>query len=129
MDENTVQVIISLIIAIIEIAGMWKIFQKAGVPGWHAIIPILNVYDLCKIALYKTDADKKNVIIFTILCVFIPVVIIYPYIKLAERFGKSAGFGVLTFFFSFVCIPILGFGKAEYDKVEVTEVKSEDNNQ
>lgn len=30
-----------LIIAIITIAGMWKMFVKAGRPGWAAIVPLL----------------------------------------------------------------------------------------
>ena len=43
--------IISLILCIIAIAGAWKVFVKAGIPGWHSLIPILSTYDLCKIAL------------------------------------------------------------------------------
>ena len=38
--------IIALILCVIAIVGMWKTFVKAGVPGWHSLIPILNVYDM-----------------------------------------------------------------------------------
>ena len=39
---------IALIVLII--ASFWKIFTKAGQPGWAAIIPIYNLYIMCKIA-------------------------------------------------------------------------------
>ena len=35
-------------------------------------------------------------------------------IRIAKSFGKSTGWGVLLFFFSFIVSLILGFGKAEY---------------
>ena len=100
--------IISLVLIVLVIAGMWKIFSKAGVPGWHSLIPFLNIYDLCKISL------SDSVGLFTILSILIPFVMIYPCIKLAKAFGKGTGFGICLFLFSFVCYPILGFGDAEY---------------
>ena len=42
--------VVVLAIAVLVIAGLWKIFTKAGEPGWHAIVPILNVITLLKIA-------------------------------------------------------------------------------
>ena len=90
--------IIALILCVIAIVGMWKTFVKAGVPGWHSLIPILNVYDICKIAL-KVINNVDD---------------IYPTIQLAKAFGKGTGFGICLFLFSFVCYPILGFGDAEY---------------
>ena len=35
-------------------------------------------------------------------------------IRIAKSFGKSTGWGVLLFFFSFIVSLILGFGKSEY---------------
>ena len=32
-----------LAVVIVTIAGMWKTFEKAGKPGWAAIIPIYNI--------------------------------------------------------------------------------------
>ena len=64
--------IISLVLIVLVIAGMWKIFSKAGVPGWHSLIPFLNVYDLCKISL------SESVGLFTVLSILIPFVLIYP---------------------------------------------------
>ena len=41
--------IVGLLVAVIMIAAMWKIFTKAGQPGWASLIPIYNIYILCKI--------------------------------------------------------------------------------
>ena len=100
--------IIALILCVIAIVGMWKTFVKAGVPGWHSLIPILNTYDICKIAL------RDSVGLFTVLSILIPPVFIYPCIKLAKAFGKGTGTGICLFLFSFIVFPILGFGDAEY---------------
>ena len=49
---SPIVIIISLAIAILMIAAMWKVFSKAGQPGWAVIIPIYNIYIMCKAALY-----------------------------------------------------------------------------
>ena len=107
-EGSPITSIISLVLVIIAIVGMWKVFSKAGVPGWHSIIPILNIYDICKIAL------QDSVGLFTILSILLPIVLVYPCLKLAKAFGKGTGFGILLFLFSFIGYPILGFGDAEY---------------
>ena len=96
-NKSPIANIISLVLLVIAVVGAWKVFVKAGIPGWHSLIPFLNTYDL-----------------FTVLSILIVPVHIYPCIKLAKAFGKGTGFGILTFFFSFIGMPILGFGDAEY---------------
>ena len=100
--------IIILAVYLIAAIGIWKVFTKAGVPGWHSLIPILNVYDICKIAL------RDSVVLFTILSIILPIVFIYPCIKLAKAFGKGTGFGIGLFLLNVIFFPILGFGDAEY---------------
>lgn len=100
--------IIALILCVIAIVGMWKTFVKAGVPGWHSLIPILNVYDICKISL------KENVGLFTVLSVIFPIVLIYPSIQLAKAFGKGTGFGICLILFGPIARMVLGFGSATY---------------
>ena len=39
-----------LALIVLVLAGWWKMFEKAGQPGWAAIIPIYNLYILLKIA-------------------------------------------------------------------------------
>ncbi|MEY2439250.1 MAG: hypothetical protein QOI34_635 [Verrucomicrobiota bacterium] len=101
--------IIGLIVAIIMIAAMWKVFTKAGQPGWGAIIPIVNFYFLCKVAgrpgwwVILMFIPFVNFIIWIILC-----------LDIAKRFGKGAGFGIGLAFLGFIFFPILGFGAATY---------------
>ncbi len=44
MDEQ-VSLVISTAWAVLAVVGRWLLFRKAGKPGWHSIIPILNAYD------------------------------------------------------------------------------------
>ena len=37
-----------LIFAIVTLVAMWRIFKKAGIPGWYVLIPIYNVYVMYK---------------------------------------------------------------------------------
>ena len=71
------------------IAGLWKMFVKAGQQGWLAIIPILNIYILIKIA----GREGWWIILFLIPCINIVVAAIV-YIDVAGKFGKSAAYGI-----------------------------------
>ena len=102
--------IIYLAIVVLVIAGWWKMFVKAGHPGWGAIIPFYNVYLMCKVA----KRPGWWLVLFLIPIVNIVIWLIVS-IDIAKAFGKGTGFGVLFFFFQFICAPILGFGSATYD--------------
>lgn len=111
--------IISMAVCVVMIIAMWKIFKKAGKKGWEAIVPIYNIIVMFEIS---------NIPVWQIVFYFIPFANIYimfkQYIELAKKFGKSAGFGVLTAFFPFVCLPILGFGSAKYEGTTVPETNA-----
>ena len=47
--QEALRVILPLAVIILMIASMWKIFTKAGQPGWASIIPIYNIIVLLKI--------------------------------------------------------------------------------
>jgi hypothetical protein len=101
--------IVGLLIAVIIIAAMWKIFTKAGQPGWACLIPIYNIYVLCQIVgrpgwwVILMFIPFVNFIIAIILC-----------IDLAKSFGHGVGFGLGLVFLGFIFYPILGFGSAQY---------------
>ncbi len=102
--------IITLLIFVAWIAGMWKVFEKAGHPGWAAIVPIYNIIILLQII------GKP---LWWIVLLLIPIVNIVVFVivsmDLAVCFGKSKGWGVgLLFFFGFIGYPLLGFGDASY---------------
>ena len=101
--------IIYVAIIVLEIAGWWMIFSKAGHPGWGAIIPIYNIYLLCKTA----GRPGWWLILFFIPIVNFVIAIIVG-IDVAKRFAKGAGFGVGLALLSFIFAPILGFGDATY---------------
>ncbi len=110
-------VIIYIAIIALEIAALWKVFVKAGQPGWAAIIPIYNLYVLLKVigrppwwlALFFV-----GVIVPFVGWILLVVIGIIVAIDLAKSFAKSSGFAVGLFFLSFIFVPILGFGESQY---------------
>jgi hypothetical protein len=98
-----------LAILVVVIAGMWKMYVKAGQPGWAAIIPIYNVIVLMRIVGRPA---------WWFLLLFIPVVnfiiLIITMLDLAKAFGKGTGFALGLIFLSPIFMPILGFGDARY---------------
>jgi hypothetical protein len=109
-------IIVWLAVIIFEIAAMWKVFVKAGQPGWGAIIPFYNVYLLLKVA----GRPGWWLILYFIPIVNIIIDIIVA-IDVARNFGKGTGFGLGLFFLSFIFFPILGFGSATYKRVEAAQ--------
>ena len=101
--------IAAIVIGIVMIAAMWKVFTKAGKPGWAAIIPIYN----CIVLLSIAGKPAWWIILF-----FIPianfVILILTYVALAEKFGKGGGFAMGLVFLGIIFFPILGFGGAQY---------------
>ena len=101
--------VLFLAVAILMVAGLWATFSKAGLPGWGAIIPIYNVYLLCKLA----GRPGWWILLYIIPFVSIIVAIIVD-LDIAKAFGKGVLFGVGLAFLPFIFFPILGFGKAQY---------------
>lgn len=101
--------LVMLCFILFYIAAMWKIFTKAGYPGWHSIVPFLSTYTLCRIA----GRPGWWWVLMFIPCVG-TVVAIIVWLDLAKAFGKEVGFGLGLVFLSPIFIPILGFGSSEY---------------
>ena len=91
------------------IAAQWKIYEKAGQPGWACIIPIYNIYVLLKIV------GKPG---WWIIMMLIPIVniifLIWMINMLSKSFGKDEGFTIGLLLLGIVFYPILGFGDAQY---------------
>ena len=98
--------ILSMALSILMIVSLWKIFKKAGKPGWVSIIPIYNIYIMCEIA------EKEW---WYVLLSCVPFANIYAMIVLyngmAKRFGKSGGFVAGMILLPVVFFPMLAFGK------------------
>lgn len=98
-----------LAILILVIAGMWKVFDKAGKPGWAAIVPIYNIIVMLEIV----GRPLWWIVLFLIPCVqWIAMIIVG--IDLAKSFGRGPGFGIGLALLGFIFFPILGFGKSQY---------------
>jgi hypothetical protein len=104
--------IIGLAIAVLMIVAVWRVFTKAGQPGWAAIIPIYNTIILLRIA------GKPW---WWLLLMLIPlvniIVLIMTWAGLAANFGKGSGFVIGLIFLSPIFILILAFGSAAYRPV------------
>lgn len=102
--------IVYLIILVLIIAGMWKVFQKAGKPGWAAIIPIYNIIVMLEIA-------GRPLWWFVLLLIpFVNfIILILVNIDIARKFGKGVGFAIGMLILPFVFWPMLGFGDATYN--------------
>jgi len=101
--------LIQLAIVVLYIVGMWKVFAKAGQPGWAAIIPIYNVYILLKIA----GRPGWWLLLFLIPIVNLVIAILVA-IDVAKAFGKGVGYGLGLFFLGFIFYPMLGLGDDAY---------------
>ena len=99
--------ICDIAITVLIIVAMWKIFSKAGQPGWAAIISIYNLFVWCKIV-----GRPAWWILLLLIC--FPIFYIILCIDLAKSFGKGVGFALGLIFLSVIFFPILGFGSATY---------------
>ncbi len=102
--------LVMLAVAVVFIIGLWKVFEKAGQPGWAALIPIYNAYIMIKIAgrpgwwLLMLLIPLVNIVFCLLLA-----------IDVAKAFGQSPVFGVvLLFLLGGVGYLVLGFGNYSY---------------
>ncbi len=100
------------VIILLMIVSLWKIYEKAGEPGWASIVPVYGRYVLMKISC-------KNYWLWFLL-LFAPIAnyaaIVVASIGLGRSFGKDTGFILLLIFLPFVALPWVAFSDAEYDE-------------
>lgn len=103
---SVVGLLIGLLIAVLMIAAVWKLFTKAGKPGWAAIVPFYNTWVLVEVA-------KLSPLWFVL--TFIPlanvVAIIVIYHGISKAFGKGVGTTILMLLFPYVMLPYLAFSR------------------
>jgi hypothetical protein len=98
-----------LAIVVFMIVTAWKVYEKAGEPGWASLIPIYNVIVMLKIV------GKP---LWWLIMLIIPgvnlIFAIWMVNMLSKSFGKDEGFTVGLLLLGFVFYPILAFGDARY---------------
>lgn len=104
--------VVGIIWYILLALALWRVFTKAGRAGILAIIPIVNVFVLVKIA---------GLSYWWVLLYLVPIVNIIFSIVVAFRIGRAFDKGGLfSFFFlwliSFIGYFIIGFGNSRYSK-------------
>lgn len=93
------------------IASFWKVFTKAGQPGWASIIPIYNAIVWLRIA-----GRPGWWFILLLIPIVGFVIAIVVSIDFAKKFGKGAGFAMGLVFLGFIFYPILAWGSAKYSR-------------
>ncbi|MCB1093340.1 MAG: signal peptidase I [Verrucomicrobiae bacterium] len=101
--------VIWLAVVIVIIAANWKIFTKAGKPGWASIIPIYNI-----IVFLEIIGRPAWWIILAIIPGVNLIFGILVSLDLAKSFGKSTGFAIGLILLGPIFLLILAFGDAEY---------------
>lgn len=108
-------ILVYVIVLVIAFAGTWKMFTKAGVPGWGALIPIYNTYLLCKIA----GRPWWWVLLMLIPIVGLIVLVVVWY-DISRAFGHGGAFTLGLVLLTFIFTAILGFGSSQYQGITHT---------
>ena len=129
----TTMIAFQLIWFILQVIADWKIFQKAGEPGWKSIVPVLNViteyglswnmmmgviYMICTAAsyflTYSQPVAYNNLAAASVVSLIAVVLHIIQSVKLSKSFGHGIGFGILLILLGPIGRIILGFGDSQY---------------
>ncbi len=102
-------IIIWLIVTVFYIYVFWKIFEKAGQPGWASIIPIYNTYIMIKIA--KRPGWWLILLFIPLINIVIGIIILLDF---AKYFGKDTGFAIGLLLLGFIFFPVLAFDSSKY---------------
>ena len=120
--------IIGIVCVILTAIGLWKTFEKLGLPGWEGLLVGHNLVCLFE----KADIPKQYVFFYYIPYVGLPGANIYMGIQLMKKFGKGPGMGVVLGLFPPIGFMITGFSKNyvyQGAKVEAqAETKAETTN-
>jgi hypothetical protein len=103
-------------IGLVMLIGMWKVFTKAGQPGWAVLIPVYNFILLLRIA------GLAWYWVFTPLIILIPILgaiaylvwVVWVHHRISTRFGQGVGFTIGLTLLGPIFWLILGFGSSKY---------------
>ena len=110
-------IIISLALGVFYIICGWRLFSKAGRPGWAILVPIYNLIVQFQVA--KISPWLVLLYLLAIIPILGSIVLlalnIYVSIKTCQAFNKGTGFIIGYIFLGFIFMPILALGNSEYD--------------
>lgn len=110
------EVLASLVLSLVWLAitaflivAAWKLFAKAGVPGWVSLIPIYNTVTLLQIS--GRSGWWLLALCVPFLNFFVAIRLVFD---LAKAYGQGVGFGFGLLLLAPIFMPILAFGDARY---------------
>jgi hypothetical protein len=106
---GTGETLVVLAILILMIAAVWKVFTKAGQPGWAVLIPIYNA-----IVWLRVCGKPGWWFILLLIPVVNFIITLLASLGMAKNFGKSAAFGIGLWLLGPIFLLILAFGNAKY---------------
>lgn len=104
------------LISIFYLIAEWKIYEKAGKPGWAILIPIYRAIVFLEII----EKPWWWLLLFLIPGINV-IFLIWSVNLLSVKFGKGVGFTLGLIFLAFIFVPILAFGDAKYIDLEAAE--------
>lgn len=139
-----VVIIVAIALSIFYIICWWRIYEKAGQPGWAALIPFYNTVVMLRVGgmnpwwtvafylpLFANFALRLAmifsapglhlimVLMVVLLLSLIPLVLwIILSHRISKAFGHDIGFTLGLIFLSFIFVPILAFNKDQWRKIE-----------
>ena len=126
-----VTILISVAMYVLQIIGWWKLFTKAGEAGWKSLIPLYNLYVICKIScaakyfwyllltaiasgIFSAIGGTIGGLLVGVCSILSLVLFIMVNYKLAKAYGHDGGYTLGLLFFPWLFILILGFGSSAY---------------
>lgn len=106
---STSDYVCSAIMLVWAIICMWRMFQKAGLPGWGSLIPFYNIYLRLKMA-----GRSGRWLLSLLFPPLFAIILIITYFDIAKRFGRHWTFGLGLWFLYPIFVGILAFGKSTY---------------
>jgi hypothetical protein len=106
---SPIWIVVWLVLTVALVVAVWKIFVKAGQPGWASLIPLYNTIVLLRIT------GKSGWWVLGLMVPFLNFFVLVRLVfNLATVFGRGMGFGFGLLFLSPIFILILAFGDAQY---------------
>jgi hypothetical protein len=116
----------AIVWAVLTIIGLWKTLNKAGLPGWAAIIPFYNEYNIVKMsnrpiwffwAMLGCSLFAWIPFLGWLLVIALIVLWVFVALDIAANFGQGTGFAILLIIFPAIMFLVLGFGSAQFNRI------------
>ncbi len=98
-----------LLAVIFLLIALWRIYSKAGQPGWAVLIPFFDNF-----IYYRITWGSGAFWLLSLIPFAGPIIKLITSHKLARSFGHRFGFTLGLWFFPWIFHLILGFGKSKY---------------